>query len=335
MSKYRLPLVGLSVCLVCTLTPSHAYAASPLDRFRELAHDAEVANQEMHEAKDTLKRLNTSCKQLTKRYTRAKKTLAATEDMRKDLQPTIDSLARMTLTNQDMSSVRAMFLASTPSDTLRLYQSQQAMTVATSNVVHDVDELEKNTRKAQNDIRVSLGTLNRQAQEQKKVLAQMDKKRHRLKKSIAEVTKLYRTLTPAEKEAWRKIHVPQAYRPATAYGTNPLGNAALTAAITRIGSPYVWGATGPSAFDCSGLVYWAYQQVGIMLPRASYGQAYTGVQVPVAHIQPGDIVIFFPDHSHVGLYAGRGLVLHAPTFGDVVKFSPLNSMPVAMIRRLL
>ena len=105
------------------------------------------------------------------------------------------------------------------------------------------------------------------------------------------------------------------------------GQKILDAATTRVGSPYVWGATGPDSFDCSGLTSWAYQQAGISIPRTSQAQIGGGTQVSKADLQPGDIVAFYSGASHVGIYAGNGQVVHAPYSGTSVSYAPLDSMP--------
>ncbi|MGB7363169.1 MAG: C40 family peptidase [Rhodococcus sp. (in: high G+C Gram-positive bacteria)] len=102
--------------------------------------------------------------------------------------------------------------------------------------------------------------------------------------------------------------------------------AAVQAAESKIGAPYVYGAAGPSAFDCSGLMQWAYQQAGIDLPRTSYQQAAAGVPVSLNNLQPGDIVSFYGG-SHSGMYVGNGNVVHASTESQPVKIAPLSSMP--------
>jgi cell wall-associated NlpC family hydrolase len=114
--------------------------------------------------------------------------------------------------------------------------------------------------------------------------------------------------------------------------TSGVGAAALQAALSRVGSPYVYGANGPSAFDCSGLVQWSYAQAGVILPRTTGGQSGVGTSVSQADLRPGDIVIFY-DGGHDGIYAGNGMVVHAPTAGDVVRVAPMQYMPFAGARR--
>ncbi|RZQ59400.1 NlpC/P60 family protein [Amycolatopsis suaedae] len=99
---------------------------------------------------------------------------------------------------------------------------------------------------------------------------------------------------------------------------------AVDAAMGKRGRPYSWGATGPNSFDCSGLTGWAYKQAGISLPRTSRAQSVYGQSVPRSALQPGDLVFFNQPVSHVGIYIGNGMMVHAPTTGDVVKVSPLQ-----------
>ena len=97
-----------------------------------------------------------------------------------------------------------------------------------------------------------------------------------------------------------------------------IGQRIVAAAAAQAGKPYVYGATGPSAFDCSGLTGWAYAAVGIHLPRTSGAQA--AVMTRVSDPQPGDLV-YMP--GHIGIYAGNGQMWHAPHSGDVVRLATI------------
>ncbi|WP_151484311.1 C40 family peptidase [Streptomyces albicerus] len=109
--------------------------------------------------------------------------------------------------------------------------------------------------------------------------------------------------------------------------------AAVAAARSVVGRPYIWGANGPAGFDCSGLTQWSYAQAGIGLPRTSQGQAQAGEQVPLSQAQPGDLVTYRDDASHVGMYVGNGQVIHAPYPGAPVRYDPVGMMPVSTVTR--
>jgi cell wall-associated NlpC family hydrolase len=96
-------------------------------------------------------------------------------------------------------------------------------------------------------------------------------------------------------------------------------------ARSRLGCRYVWAASGPNTFDCSGLTMWCYAKVGISLPHSSQAQINVGQRVSLADLQPGDLVFFGHPIHHVGIYIGGGMMIHAPHTGDVVKISPLES----------
>ncbi|CAL2061017.1 MULTISPECIES: C40 family peptidase [Streptomyces] len=104
--------------------------------------------------------------------------------------------------------------------------------------------------------------------------------------------------------------------------------AAFAAAQGELGKPYVYGATGPSSFDCSGLTSYAYAQAGVSIPRTSEEQANIGTRIySQSQLKVGDLVFFYGDIHHVGLYAGNGQVLHAPHTGAVVRYEAMSDMP--------
>jgi peptidoglycan DL-endopeptidase CwlO len=104
---------------------------------------------------------------------------------------------------------------------------------------------------------------------------------------------------------------------------NSRAGIAVRAALSRLGRPYVWGATGPDQFDCSGLTQWSYARAGIHLDRTTYQQIYDGVPVPRSQVRPGDLV--FPTAGHVQLAIGNNQVVEAPHSGATVRISQLGA----------
>ncbi|MFD8739026.1 NlpC/P60 family protein [Streptomyces sp. NPDC059618] len=115
---------------------------------------------------------------------------------------------------------------------------------------------------------------------------------------------------------------------------NSRAAAAIAYAYSKLGSPYVWGATGPDAFDCSGLAQAAYRSAGISLPRTTYSQINAGRRVTLSELQPGDLVFFYAGITHVGIYIGNGQMIHAPNPSAPVRVAPISEMPFAGATRV-
>ncbi|MGK5529201.1 NlpC/P60 family protein [Streptomyces sp. URMC 129] len=108
---------------------------------------------------------------------------------------------------------------------------------------------------------------------------------------------------------------------------------AVAFAYAQLGKPYGWGASGPDAFDCSGLTQAAWRAAGVSLPRTSYRQVGAGTRVSPDELAPGDLVFYYSGISHVGMYVGGGQIIHASRPGTPVRLAPVDSMPIAAATR--
>jgi cell wall-associated NlpC family hydrolase len=115
--------------------------------------------------------------------------------------------------------------------------------------------------------------------------------------------------------------------PADVVAPTAASQVAVDTALAQLGDPYVWGAAGPDAFDCSGLTMYAYAAAGVSLPHSSNMQSTLGTAVSYYDLQPGDLVFFYSPVSHVAMYIGNGQIVTAPSSGDVVKITQLAYMP--------
>jgi cell wall-associated NlpC family hydrolase len=158
-----------------------------------------------------------------------------------------------------------------------------------------------------------------------------------VERKLATARRLLNSLPDAERDAYDRASrsgrgdMPYLSGATAASGR---GAAAVAAARSVVGRPYVWGANGPSGFDCSGLTQWSYAQAGVSLPRTSQAQRYAGRQVPLSEARPGDLVVYRDDASHVGMYMGNGQVIHAPYPGAPVRYDPVGMMPVSSVTRV-
>src|SRR5207237_7352211 len=105
---------------------------------------------------------------------------------------------------------------------------------------------------------------------------------------------------------------------------------AVQTALAQIGDPYVYGAAGPDAFDCSGLTMYSWAAAGVSLPHASSAQPSSGTPASLSDLTPGDLIFYYSPISHVGMYIGHGQIVHAPHTGTVVQITSMYEMPIAM-----
>ncbi|MER5491809.1 NlpC/P60 family protein [Streptomyces sp. NPDC002454] len=168
--------------------------------------------------------------------------------------------------------------------------------------------------------------------------AEVARRKHTVERKLREARRLLNSLTRAERaehaRASRSARTDLQPSPAGADASSPRAAAALAAARSALGRPYVWGANGPAGFDCSGLMQWSYAQAGVSLPRTSQAQRFAGRRVPLSGARPGDLVTYRSDASHIGMYVGGGQVIHAPYPGAAVRYDPVGMMPVSAVTRV-
>ncbi|WP_327369379.1 C40 family peptidase [Streptomyces sp. NBC_01217] len=171
--------------------------------------------------------------------------------------------------------------------------------------------------------------------------AELKKHKATITAKLADARRLLATLSPAERAAYDAQDSERLADRAdrnTARGPFQAPNARAAGAIAfaygALGKPYVWGATGPSSFDCSGLTQAAWRSAGVSLPRTTYTQINAGQRVSRSELAPGDLVFFYSGISHVGLYIGNGRMIHAPRPGAPVRIAPIDQMPFAGATRV-
>ncbi|WP_175410985.1 C40 family peptidase [Streptomyces sp. TRM64462] len=170
------------------------------------------------------------------------------------------------------------------------------------------------------------------------------KARKVITEKIAAAEKLESELAAAERERLRELERQAQLRAQTEWldsgalreinrSASPAGKAAIEFATSQIGKPYVWGAEGPDAYDCSGLTQRAWGVAGTAIPRTSQEQWRLLPRVAVKDMRPGDLIIYFADATHVAMYIGDGRMVHAPRPGRNVTVAGAGSMPILGVVR--
>ncbi|MFF4501849.1 NlpC/P60 family protein [Streptomyces sp. NPDC001401] len=197
-----------------------------------------------------------------------------------------------------------------------------------------VGRLTENEKKADGLARAARKALDGQLS-----LAERQKKdRDDVQARLEDVEKLLVSLTPEQLAALAELEkkgTDEAQRQLMASGVlsserrpSRKGDRALKYAVRQIGKPYKWGAQGPKSYDCSGLTSQAWGRAGTPIPRTSQEQWAQLPRIPLKKLRPGDLVIYFPEATHVAMYLGEGMMIQAPRTGENVKVSPIASYPI-------
>ncbi|MEV7072887.1 NlpC/P60 family protein [Streptomyces sp. NPDC093990] len=204
------------------------------------------------------------------------------------------------------------------SDTMKKRQEASQSLQALTETQSDLRTAKATVQKKLADARELLSELT--AQEKARLAAIEQRRQQDAARKAAELAQQQAAAQKAAQETAQETAAPQntaSTAPDSSYATKAAK--ALAFARAQIGKPYVWGATGPDSYDCSGLTQAAWKAAGVDLPRVTYDQVNAGTTVSLADAQPGDLVFFYDDISHVGLYIGNGMMIHAPKPGAYVR----------------
>lgn len=306
-------------------------AGEDLAELSRLSDEAGALGEELHLARAELDRTVADRDRL-ERASGVAAALATSADgtARRD-QSVVDHLAAMRYRSGDTGPTRAAVLAESPRDLVHRLDALRRVSGATTSALDASKMASAEAARLTQEATEAADAAKAVAEEARQRTEDLDRRSDEMRARMDEVRRRVDALSDSQRALWSGGPVvPEGYVAPPVDGIN---SAALRTALTRLGAPYSWGATGPSQFDCSGLMVWSYAQEGKTLPRSSQAQAVSGAPVAPADMQPGDLVIYYPGATHVGMYAGDGLVLHAPTYGVPVKLEKVDAMPISGIRR--
>ncbi|OKH61813.1 endopeptidase [Mycobacterium sp. SWH-M1] len=370
ISRFWRPAISAlaSVAVVGALAAGTGYAdpaSDALTKLNELSRQAEQTTEAMHSAQlDLSKKLEIQQAAEVKHANDVAAVDSAKAQLA-DFQKKVNDLAAAQYMGGRPSGFQAMLTASSPQGLIDQLSIQRMMAHEMSAQMSRYLEVGKQAEAAEQASAASASEAKTAAEQAAAVRADLQSKQSQLQVQIAVVKSQYDTLTPPQREALAAMPPAPPVPPAPAApappapgqdpavlaappapplpGVIPPGDIAppgspeattvIQAALSRIGSPYSWGAAGPSAFDCSGLVMWAFQQAGISLPHSSQALAAGGQPVSRDQMQPGDLVTYYSDASHVGIYIGDGMMVHASTYGTPVRVAPVDNAPIYNVRR--
>ncbi|MFI8516569.1 NlpC/P60 family protein [Streptomyces sp. NPDC085481] len=323
-SRTRVTVLTATAAAAVALSAQAGAQAAPKPKIDEvkskvdkLHHEAEEATEQYNLAEERRGKLQKEIGALQDKVARGQQELNT-------LRGQIGSVATAQYRSGGIDPALQLFLSSDPDTYLDKASAIDQLGAKQADVLQSIQAKQRTLAQQRAEATTKLADL----EDVRKTLGEKKKK---FQGKLAEAQRLLNTLTAAERAKMQQDE----QRASRAAGDRvDLGNevpasqrgaAALSAAATQLGKPYVSGAEGPNSYDCSGLTQWAYRQAGVTLSRTTYTQQNDGVKIGRSQLKPGDLV-FFNGLSHVGLYAGNNTILHAPKPGAVVRYESMSYM---------
>jgi len=327
-------------------------ANDAMAKLNELSRQAEQTTEAMHSAQLDLNNKLGAQQAAEKKHADDVAAADAAKSRLATFQAGVDKFAAATYMGGRTDGLTAIMTAESPQQLIGKLAVQRVLSTAMRAQMATYRTTREQAAQAEKESDKSAADAKTAAEQAASVRASLQSKQSHLQLQIAIVKSQYLALTPNERTA---LAAPGPVPPPTAMAVAPgpapdalppgfgqpgagpgsgQGAIAVQAALTQVGTPYAWGGAAPGGFDCSGLVMWAFQQAGIALPHSSQALAHGGQPVSLSDLQPGDVLTFYSDASHAGLYIGDGLMVHSSTYGVPVRVVPMNSSgPIYDARR--
>ena len=338
-------------------------AGDALARLNELSRQAEQTTEAMHSAQLDLNTKVAAQRAAEKKHADDQAALGAAKAGLATFQSAVNKFAAAMYMGGRTDGMHAVLTAESPQQLIGKLAVQRVISTEMAAQMANYRAALQQTIKVEQQSAKSAADAKTAAEQAAAVRASLQSKQGQLQVQIAVVKSQYQALTPGQRTALadpRPAPPPAALAAAPAPTALPPGEPAVgdaadaappfvlpgadpgggegaiavQAALTQVGAPYAWGGAAPDAFDCSGLVMWAFQQAGIALPHSSQALAAGGEPVALSDLQPGDVLTFYSDASHAGIYIGDGLMVHSSTYGQPVRVVPMTSSgPIYNARR--
>ncbi|MFD0371571.1 NlpC/P60 family protein [Streptomyces sp. NPDC059071] len=323
-SRARVTVLTATAAAAVALSAQSGAVAAPKPKIDEvkskvdkLHHEAEEATEQYNLAEERREKLQKEISALQDKVARGQQELNT-------LRGQIGSVATAQYRSGGIDPALQLFLSSDPDTYLDKASAIDQLGAKQADVLQSIQTKQRTLAQQRAEATTKLADL-------EDVRRTLGEKKKKFQGKLAEAQKLLNTLTAAERAKMQE----EEQRASRAAGdrvdlgnevpASERGKAALNAAATQLGKPYVSGAEGPNSYDCSGLTQWAYRQAGVTISRTTYTQQNDGVKIGRSQLKPGDLV-FFNSLSHVGLYAGNNTILHAPKPGAVVRYESMDYM---------
>ncbi|MBB5156218.1 C40 family peptidase [Saccharopolyspora phatthalungensis] len=307
-------------------------ASDAAKQVRDLQHQAEQLTEDKKKAEDDHEAKQAELDRANQEAGQAEQVANQARAEEEKFRGQVDQLTHASYQGARLNKLSALLVSETPDDFL---ERASALDVLAKDNNDAIKALTSARHQAETAEQAAQDARNRAVQAEAdaaRIAQDLQQKSQAMQDQIAKVQQRYDQLSSADRDSLKSS------------GDTGVGSiagagaaiAAVNAALGVQGSPYVWGAKGPSQFDCSGLTYWAYKKAGVTIGGSTKTQVGEGRSVSASDLKPGDLIFYYSPVSHVAMYIGNGKAVHAPTSGDVVKVTDYQKIgSVTAIRRIV
>ena len=314
-------LIGATAALTVTVLPGTA-AADPeqattpeqaIALVTEADHELEVVTEQLNEAKVVLERQQAAAADAEQAAAQAQARLDALDGQ-------IRQLARTAYTGDSLSELDVLLTSGSAEEFVHQLGTLDAIAGHTNDLVTEIGVVSR-------DALAAKAAADEATAEAQAAVDSITEQQADLQAKIEAYQAQYAALTAPQQEEVSRAHAGEAVpAPSGVIAPSQAAQVAVDTALAQVGDPYVWGAGGPDAFDCSGLTQYAYSAAGVSLPHSSRSQAGMGQAVSRDQLQPGDLLFYYSPTSHVAMYIGNGQMVHASTSSKPVQVVNFDSM---------
>ncbi|GEL25474.1 hydrolase Nlp/P60 [Pseudonocardia sulfidoxydans NBRC 16205] len=325
------PPVGSDLPPAPEVPPPPTDAAQARDQYQQAQREAEALTEQWHAATDAHDTAEADADTAREAVGPAQEAAARAEADEEQYRSQLDVMALATFENGKLDQFDALLSSTSPQNFLDQMSALESLTAEHRVQLQEFEAKVAAARQARADADAAVARAQQTADAARRTADDIKARKAAADVRITDVERMISRLGPAERAT---LLSPDEGAPIGIVLGSGIGAKALAMAATKLGSPYVWGASGPRSFDCSGLTSWAFEQVGMTLPRSSSAQSRIGTPVAWNDLRPGDLVFYYSPVSHVGIYAGGGKMINAPESGDVVKYQTVSRSAFSGARRL-
>ncbi|MGH3435400.1 MAG: NlpC/P60 family protein [Sciscionella sp.] len=303
-----------------TADPTPTSSSDALHQFKQLSSQAEKLNEDYLKAKTDLQAKQAELTKANSDFAHAQQAEKQAKSQESQFRGKVDQLSDASYQGARFNKLSALLTGESPQDFLNRASALQLLASDNYTVLHKLANATNQAQSAQAQAQGAQQRAQAATNAANQLITDIKHRNTALQQQISQVKAALNKLSGADRATLANPGDTGVFiGPPGAAGT------AMDFALSQRGKPYVWGADGPSSYDCSGLTMTAYRQAGVSLPHSAAAQSEMGQSVSRGNLQPGDLVFFGSPAHHVGIYVGGGKMVDAPNSGEVVRVEPLQS----------